>query len=395
MNLRTLCTTGLLWLAGVPAIASVLRQDPAPAKPETSAQGAIPECKAMTKTASGLEWGVLAKGRDEPPPGADDIVSVQYTGWLTDGTRFDGTRDAGRAARFIVKSALKGFAEGLQLMAPGAHYKLVVPGDLAYGAHGRPPLVGSDATLVFEIELLDITRMPKWRPANPDAQQTTGNGIKWEVIQKGQGAAASPTDGVSLRFAYWNPAGVLVECSEKNNNQYVSGTMTTLQPQFLRDVVASWRVGEIQRLEVPKQLVENAQMDTIWEVELVRVNKVPAFRAGNRAKTVTTQSGLLYEVVEMGTGPSPKMSDIVLVHYTGWLQDGTLFDSSHARGEPWQSSMRRMMPGWTEGVQLMKVGSTFLFTIPADLAYGASGRPPVIPANATLVFLIELVEIKK
>jgi len=84
----------------------------------------------------------------------------------------------------------------------------------------------------------------------------------------------------------------------------------------------------------------------------------------------------------------------VKVHYTGWLQDGTMFDSSHARGEPAEFPLNRVIKGWTEGVQLMSEGSVFQFTIPGELAYGSRGSPPKIPANATLVFLIELIEVK-
>ncbi len=109
----------------------------------------------------------------------------------------------------------------------------------------------------------------------------------------------------------------------------------------------------------------------------------------------TTASGLKYMALKRGDGTvSPKATDTVKVHYTGSLLNGTVFDSSVQRGEPISFPLSGVIRGWTEGVQLMKVGDKFKFEIPPDLAYGADGRPPVIPPNSTLVFEIELLGIQ-
>ena len=105
-----------------------------------------------------------------------------------------------------------------------------------------------------------------------------------------------------------------------------------------------------------------------------------------------TESGLLYQVVEAAEGESPKETDTVVVHYTGTLTDGTKFDSSVDRGEPATFPLNRVIPGWTEGVQLMTVGSKYKFVIPPELAYGDQ-ESPAIPANSTLVFDVELISI--
>jgi FKBP-type peptidyl-prolyl cis-trans isomerase FkpA len=122
------------------------------------------------------------------------------------------------------------------------------------------------------------------------------------------------------------------------------------------------------------------------------------FLAENGKKTgiVTTASGLQYQVVTMGKGAKPTPNDNVRVHYTGTLLDGTKFDSSLDRGEPAQFAVGGVVPGWTEALQLMPVGSKFKVWIPSKLGYGEAGTPGgPIPPNATLAFDVELVEIVK
>lgn len=106
----------------------------------------------------------------------------------------------------------------------------------------------------------------------------------------------------------------------------------------------------------------------------------------------TTASGLKYRVVTEGTGPKPSATDTVTVNYRGVLLDGTQFDSSYDRGQPATFAVNGVIKGWTEGLQLMPVGSTYIFTIPPELGYGANANGP-IPANATLVFQVELISI--
>jgi len=106
-----------------------------------------------------------------------------------------------------------------------------------------------------------------------------------------------------------------------------------------------------------------------------------------------TDSGLQYEVLEMGDGPRPSATDKVKVHYRGTLLNGEEFDSSYSRGEPISFALNQVIPGWTEGVQLMPVGSKFMFYVPPNLAYGPAGGGPIGP-NATLIFQVELLGIE-
>lgn len=107
-----------------------------------------------------------------------------------------------------------------------------------------------------------------------------------------------------------------------------------------------------------------------------------------------TESGLQYVIEKEGSGKQPTATSEVTVHYTGKLLDGTVFDSSVNRGEPATFPLNRVIPGWTEGLQLMKEGGKCTFFIPSDLAYGPNGIPNVIPPHSTLIFDVELITVK-
>lgn len=114
---------------------------------------------------------------------------------------------------------------------------------------------------------------------------------------------------------------------------------------------------------------------------------------GKRAEVKTTASGLQYEILKEGDGAKPTASDQVVVHYTGKLIDGTVFDSSEERGVPATFGVTQVIPGWVEALQLMTVGSTWRLFIPSALAYGPQGAGGVIGPNQTLIFDVSLLEI--
>jgi FKBP-type peptidyl-prolyl cis-trans isomerase len=113
----------------------------------------------------------------------------------------------------------------------------------------------------------------------------------------------------------------------------------------------------------------------------------------NKPGVIETESGLQYKVLEEGTGISPAITDRVKCHYEGRLIDGTVFDSSHERGQPAEFGLKGVIRGWTEGLQLMKEGGKYELYIPSDLGYGPRGGGQVIGPNATLIFVIELLEV--
>ena len=154
----------------------------------------------------------------------------------------------------------------------------------------------------------------------------------------------------------------------------------------------------------PKMPVEEAQklindylQDLEKKAEAMAREEGEKFLAenGKKENVRSTASGLQYVVEKEGDGAQPSASDEVTVHYTGKLLNGTVFDSSVNRGEPATFPLNRVIPGWTEGVQLMKEGAKYTFFITSDLAYGAGGVPNVIPPHSTLIFEVELIKVNK
>lgn len=151
------------------------------------------------------------------------------------------------------------------------------------------------------------------------------------------------------------------------------------------------------KLEIQKffQAMETKQQEAAKEMAKVNQAAGEAFLAenGKRPEIITTASGLQYEVLAEGNGAKPAASDQVVVHYTGKLIDGTVFDSSVERGQPATFGVTQVIPGWVEALQLMKAGSKWRLYIPSDLAYGPNGAGGAIGPNATLIFDVELLQV--
>lgn len=165
----------------------------------------------------------------------------------------------------------------------------------------------------------------------------------------------------------------------------------------LKDVKEN-KTSKMTQEEMGKAMQKLQEMAQSKQGEVAEANKKKGeeFLAKNKTATgvKTTASGLQYVVEKEGSGKTPSETDEVKVHYTGTLTDGTKFDSSVDRGQPAEFPVNGVIKGWTEALQLMKEGSKYKLTIPAELAYGPMGRPG-IPPNSVLLFDVELLEVKK
>lgn len=187
------------------------------------------------------------------------------------------------------------------------------------------------------------------------------------------------------------------------NNFRASG-IQELNVQDFADGVAAVFYGSEPKMTYDEAKAEIQRFFTDLQAKQEEANKKMAennaksgeeflLENGKRVEVKTTASGLQYEVVKEGEGPSPKPTDKVMVHYEGKLIDGTVFDSSVDRGEPATFGVTQVIPGWVEALQMMKAGSKWRLHIPSQLAYGPNGAGGIIGPNATLIFDVELLKV--
>lgn len=390
------------------------QQPPFPPDADPTKQ-VMPADKDPQTLPSGLKYSVLQAGDPKgTKPKVRDKVTVHYTGWLEDGKVFDSSKVRGEPVEFRLGQVIEGWNEGVGLMTPGSRFKLTIPANMAYGDEGVPGAIPPKATLIFEVELIKVevaAPAPVFTAADPAKTKTTESGIKWQELKAGAGEPPGAQDGVVIRYAFFTEKGKLLDCTEDSGMRFQgdskqmfvsAGPDAPPQPiglEFVAEARRLLREGQRLRLEVPPKLCfgEEAKgpelppnSTTIWEVEAEKVLRCPTYTATAEDKLKKTPSGLGYEVLREGTGKSPKMGEQVTVHYAGWTTDGAMFDASYPRCDPTTFRLGDVIQGWNEGLALMKEGGMIKLTIPGDLAYGARGRPPKIPPNATLVFVVEL-----
>jgi len=235
------------------------------------------DAKEWKKMDNGMQVWDVKDGSGEAAK-ADSMITIHYTGWLTNGKEFDSSLSGGEPITFPLEGLIKGWQVGIPRLKEGGTRRLVIPSNLGYGEKGAPPDIPGGATLVFEIEMIRVWSLPPL-----DAKE-------WKDVKGAEGMKA-------------------------------------------------------------------------WDVKEGKGEPCPA-------------------------------GATVKINYTGWTTEGKIFDSSHKRGKPATFPLDNLIKGWQLGVPGMKPGGVRRLSIPYPLAYGEAGKPPVIPPKATLIFEMELIEVK-
>ncbi len=213
------------------------------------------------------------------------------------------------------------------------------------------------------------------------------------INQGGKTTLATKKDSVSYGIGYNIGRNLAKDSIEVNYDAVLAG-MKDAKVDSAKRMLSEDVIDSCMRV-FQKEMMEK-QMATMQAQGDKNKSDGAAFLASNKTQpgVVTLPDGLQYKVIKDGTGPKPRADQTVVVHYRGTLLNGQEFDSSYKRGEPATFQVGSLIKGWTEALQMMKVGSKWQLWIPADLAYGERGAGGVIPPNATLVFEMELISVK-
>ncbi len=367
---------------------------------------------------SGTKFVVVRPGTGKDKARTFDTVTFNYTAWDTEGRMFDSTETRKRPATVPPFRQSAVMEEILTSMTAGERVRFWVDADKMM-QNGKPLPGMPKGLLTYEVEVLQIAKAETAPPpppsdvASPPADaKKTDKGVAYKILKAGKGGPKpQPTDTVRVHYTGWTTDGRMFDSSVIRNEP----------AEFsLGGVIAGWTnglpvmsAGDKARFWIPEELAYKGspgrpQGMLVFDIELLEI-KAPAAHAdtpahGGAADPATptdvakppgdakkTPKGVFYKVLKAGKGGAkPTPQDTVKVHYSGWTTDGKLFDSSVKRGSPAEFPLGGVIPGWTDGLQVMSVGDKVRFWIPEELAYkGNPGGP-----QGMLVFDVELLEIK-
>lgn len=372
-------------------------------------QSFLADSTFLKTTESGLKYNITKKGNGRmAKPG--DRVWVQYTGMLLNDSVFESTHETGAKDFHLGQGQLiKAWEEGLLLLEESGTMIMLVPPELGYGEQSYKGLK-PNSTLIFEISLMQIDDGKQIEPFNISGLKSkkTKDEIEYYIVKQGEGRLAIKGDNAYVHYTGFLSNGSIFDSSHKKGKPVritVGGGQVFEGWDF---AIQEMNEGSKYRFVIPadlafgekgyKQIIppnETILMD-IELVKLVPEIKVAKWDATSN-DTLETASGLRYIIFNKGEGELVENDNLVEVHYTGYFANGTLFDSSVKRDEPIKFPIGAgiVIDGWDEGIKLMRKGARFQFLVPSKLAYGEQGAPPQIPANANLIFDIEVLNIVK
>ncbi len=390
-------------------IAIVLAMATIAVNAQEKAKGQVVKKPKTVKTASGLEYTVTTKGNGKKPQNGDK-VTVHYTGKLTNDTVFDSSVSRGTPFEFKLGAGnvIKGWDEAFLLLSVGDKATIKFGPELGYGANatGKIP---ANSTLIFDVELLDVKEGV--RPFDVKGKDTlkTASGVQYIIVKENKtGEKAVLGTMAEFHYAgYFRDGKTFDNSFDRAQPLNIKVGQKQLMPGW-DEGISMLRQGEKARLIIPSALALGEKgypplippnTDLVMDIEMLTVKVIvaPALFDIKGLEMKTTATGLkYYEVKKAGSAVKAEKGKTVKVHYSGYLADGKMFDSSVERGAPIEFPLGQgqVIPGWDEGIALMSVGDKMRLVIPFELAYGEQGRPPMIPAKAELTFDVELVEVK-
>lgn len=283
------------------------------------------------------------------------------------------------------------------------------------------PFVGCEYESPARTAKVEKPKIPAKAPGavDPDAPEefsTTDSGLKYRIRRKSEGEKPTPDKMVNIDYRAWLDDGTILETTYGTGGVAATIQLSVDHARGRAEGVQLISPGGMIELEVPatEAVADRPALPKLhYLIELHKVleapkavdhptmdhppgNATPAGKVDEDApeEFTTTASGLKYRIRRKSDGRKPTATNAVKVHYKGWLDNGKQFDSSYDRANPADFGLGGVIPGWTEGLQLIGVGGMIELEIPSKLGYGPGGKPPVIPPDATLHFLVELLDVK-
>ncbi len=360
-----------------------------------------------TTTESGMQYIVVTAGEGESPQ-AGDMVNMHYSASLPDGTMIADSYSAGQPSAAILgrEQLLPGWEEGVLLMKPGGKMQMLLPPELAFGEQGYG-MIPANSQLIIEVELISVEPTPAPMEFDENDLVTTDSGLQYYEIETGEGIESVEGSTVTTNYVIWvqgEDEDLFIGSSDTGGPAIFSlGPADMVFPGW-DEGATGMKVGGKRLLIIPAELALGETgggeippgATLIMEIEMVDIIEPVFMTEVDEDDYTVAESGLKYYDFVEGEGDMPEVGQTVVVHYTGWLEDGTKFDSSLDRGQPFSFPLGQgaVIPGWDEGLATMKVGGKRQLVIPSELGYGEAGSGATIPPGATLVFEVELLEIQ-
>ncbi len=355
------------------------------------------------------EMGIIVNS-DEPGSGAtvteSDMIRIHFSAKLSDGTVLADTR--GSSGEMVAMGSgglpIVGWEESMLGMKVGGKRSVTIPHNVAFPDGDAFGVVPDGEDLILDLEILEIIEEPTAWDYNSSDLQETESGIRFNIRQEGSGEKLTDGNRASIHYSGYLADGTLFYSSRLSGEAAVFQVgVDEFIPGF-DEMIADMRNGEQRTAIIPADLAFGAQgiegmipanEEITMDIEVTSVISEPTPWSFNDTDVIETDSGLEYVIHEEGDGARPSSGDMITVHYSGFLTNGNLFDSSVMRDQPFRFTVGRgqVIEGWDMGLQDMRVGERRTLIIPYYLAYGEDGRPPVIPPRATLIFDVELISI--